>query len=201
MSKNIFGTGAAACVGAECSLDVPESYDLAYLDCYFDVDGQSTTVAGQAAFTITMNPNATPWIQPVAMAITVVDSTDPQLDQMVWFTAVQVHGCFQWLINETTPTAATTRIVPSSKYDPRNRNGCACPVCFDVYSNEANTRQLSLSGFNPNPAGTTARVIVNMHGKSCGSVPPDCVGGPRKPGFKRVPTPVLTGSGRGAIPL
>lgn len=192
--KHPIGTGAAVCSGAECNLDIPESYSLEYLDCYFDIDGQSTTVVGQAAFGLTFDPNAVPWIVPVAVSATVIDSTDPQLDQRAFFTAVGVHGCFQENINETTPTAATTRVWPSDKWDPRNRAGCACPVCWDVYSNAANTRLLTISGFNPNPAGTTARVIVNVYGKACGSLPPDCaVGQATKPRKKRVP-PMVGGS-------
>ncbi len=203
-APRLIGTGAP-CVGAECNLDVPESYALEYLDCYFDIDGQSTTVAGQAPFSLTFDPNAVPWVKPVAVSATVVDSTDPQLDQRVWFTGVGVHGCFQENINEPTPTAATTRMWPSDKWDPRNRAGCACPVCWDLYSNAANTRLLQIYGFNPNPVGTTARVIVNVYGQACGQIPPDCMGGTKKPGKKRVPPMVggsIVGNGRGgsAIP-
>jgi hypothetical protein len=203
------GTGAD-CVGGECDLDVPESYDINHLDCYFDIDGQSVTAAGQTAFTLTFDPNATPWIRPVAVSATVVDSTDPQLDQRVWFTAVGVHGCFQENINEVTPTAATTRMWPNDKWDPRNRNGCACPVCWDPYSNSANTRQLQIIGFNPNPPGTTSRILVNPYGRACGEIPANCrpgrLNGVRNP--KRVPTAGGSlrtpsgGGGRGsAIPV
>jgi hypothetical protein len=193
-APRLFGTGAAPCVGAECNLDVPESYDLEYLDCYFDIDGQSVLAAGQTAFTVTFDPNATPWVIPVAVSSTVIDSVDPQLDQMAFLTGVGVHGCFQENINETTPTAATTRMWPSSKWDPRNRAGCACPICWDIYSNAANTRLLQIFGFNPNPAGTTERIILNVYGAACGGPPADCTGGAKKPRKKRVP-PLVGGSG------
>ncbi len=199
-NQRLFGTGAA-CSGADCDTSQPEKYGLEYLDCYFDVDAQSITVAGGAAGTLLFDPNNTPFMDPVAASITVVDATDPQLDQRVWMTAVNVKGCNQLAVNDIAPTAATTRVIPSDKYDPRNRAGCACPVCWDLYSNAANTRQLSVTVFNPNPAGTTARVIVNVYGKSCGGVPPDC-SAPTPYGRKR--RPLIGGSGfsggpRGAI--
>ena len=189
----LFGTGAEACSGPDC--EQPESFGLDYLDCYFDVDAQSITVAGGANGVLLFDPNSAPWMVPVAFSMTVVDATDPQLDQRVWITAVNIHGCNQWAINNTAPTAAETRIVPSDKYDPRNRAGCACPVCWDVYSNAALTRQLSITVFNPNPAGTTARVIGNVYGKQCGAVPPDCAGGPQQGGRKKRPPVLVGGSG------
>jgi hypothetical protein len=180
----LFGTGAASCPSGDCDTDVPELFGLDYLNCYFDLDGQSITLAGQTGADVIFNPDQ-PFITPVAVSATVVDSTDPQLDQRAWFTAVAIKGCQQENIHQPSPTAATTQFWPSDVWDPRNRAGCACMICWDLYSNTANTRTLRISVFNPNPVGTTERIVVNVHGRPCGGVPADCA--VRKPPYKRVP--------------
>lgn len=205
-SPRLIGTGAP-CVGAECDLNIPETYSLEYLGCYFDLDAMQVTVVGQAAATITMNPQTFSFFSPVAIAVSVVDNGDPQLKQVVDITSVAIRGCFLEAFADTAPTTATTQAIISSMWDPEARSGCACPVCWDCYSNASNSRQLNMTVFNRNPVGTTARVYAAIYGRGILMLPADC-GNPRKPSPRRVPPIGGSGSftngggGRGsAVPL
>lgn len=191
-APRLIGTGAA-CVGAECDLMVPESFSLEYLGCYFDIDAQQVTVAGGASATITMNPTTFSFFSPVAIALSVKDNVDPQLNQNIDVTAVNIRGCALEGFNDGAPTAATTQAIDSELWNPLARSGCACPVCWDCYSNAANSRQLTITVFNRNPAGTTARAKVAIYGRGILMLPADCAN-PRKPPFRRVP-PLTGGSG------
>lgn len=184
-----FGTGACA-----VELDTaPESYDLRYLDCYFDIDGQSNfSVAGQTAFSLTFNPTDQ-WFCPVAVSADVFDATDPNLERELFITGVGIDGCRQEGINTPTPTTATTQGWWTSKWKPRNRDGCACPVCWAPYSNTGTgSRILTVSGFSRYPAGITSQITINTYGRGMSMMPDVCrdVKDPVKPRPRSLPDPV-----------
>lgn len=198
-----FGTG-------DCGVDfstAPESYDMRYLDCYFDIDGQSNfAVAGQTPFSLTFNPTEQ-WFCPVAVSADVFDAADPNLERELFITSVGIDGCRQEGINTPTPTAATTQGWWTSKWKPRNRDGCACPVCWAPYTNTGTgARVLTVSGFSRYPAGISAQITINVYGRGMSCIPDGCGGKDphRKPGPK--PLPGGNGSfrapppGRGSAP-
>lgn len=185
-----------------CDFLQPERWEVEYLDLYYDIDAQSVlTTAGNAAFAVTMAP-VNPWFVPVAIAVTVNDATDMDLDRRAFFTALTVDGCRQLDINNATPTMATTQLIPSDKWDPRARNGCACPIVMAPYTNTGIGSALAvLSGINRNPVGISIMVTVNFYGKMYSSCPKwleevdDKHKRPSKPSCPIPPAPPAAGNG------
>lgn len=187
------------CSAAGCDYMQPERWDMDYLDLYFDMDSQSVlTTAGNAPFTVTMNGTAQ-WFVPVAISITVNDATDMDLDRRVFLSALTVDGCRQWNINVTAPTMATTTLIPSDKFDPRARGGCACPLVMAPYTNVATgTANGVLAGINRNPVGINTMITVTLYGKEYNCCP-KWYEDVRDPG-KRPPNPTRpNGSASGTL--
>lgn len=180
---------ARAGVGGDCGCDFaqPGSYDINHLDQFFDIDAQANfSIAGQAAATITMNP-VDQWFVPVAVSMTVTDATDRGLARAAYVTAVQIDGCRQEGVNTPAPTAATTQVIPSQKWDPLARNGCACPVNWAPYTNQGTgAKLLQIAVFNPNPVGITIAVVINVYGRGFTCMP-SWLEGSRDPHRKPVP--------------
>lgn len=189
-----------------CDYLQPERWDLDYLDLYFDLDAQSVlTTAGNAPFAVTMAP-VDPWFVPVAIAVTVNDATDMDLDRRAFFTALTVDGCRQLDINTTVPTMATTQLIPSDKWDPRARNGCACPIVMAPYTNTGIGSALAvLAGINRNPVGINIMVSVNFYGKKYSCCPKWLEGvadkerRPERPPYRNPNGSVTTGGRRPAF--
>lgn len=170
----------------------PECFDVEHVRCYYEIAASAVlATAAQAAFTVQVQPDNCPFFDPRAVSASVVDGVDPGLPRVARFTDVNIQGCPQEAIRTAAPVAGTTQFWMSFKWDPRERNGCACPVPWGIFSNLANSYPLNIVGFNPHPAGITETVSIEVYG--------DCLNqaGAAGCGARRdMPTLVASAAGR-----
>lgn len=184
--------GAGACSVPKTATH-PECFDVEHVRCYYEIAASAVLAnVGQTAFTIQVQPDNCPFFDPRAVSMSVVDAVDPGLPRVLRLTDVNIQGCPQEAIRTATPTAATTQFWMSFKWDPRERNGCACPVPWGVFSNLANSYPLNVNGFNPHPAGITVTASAEVYG--------DCLNGAAGGCGQRRDMPTLTAPGGRAFP-
>jgi hypothetical protein len=164
--------GIGACGPAGCSLQPDEIYDLDYLGCYYTMLPQAAlNVAAGTAFTLTFN-SVDPFFDPRAISVVVRDFGDKGLERSANFGSVTIDGCRYEGTNVAPLTATSTQFWTSEKWNPRARNGCACPVCWGLFTNSANGYPLVIQGFNPN--AFPIDVIAEVYGESLRCAPDWC---------------------------
>lgn len=139
-------------------------------------------IAGQTSQTIQVEPQNSPWVCPLGIAVKVRDSNDPNVDRAgsVLITSVSVQRCPQLDFDNPDPDATTRQYIVAREWDPDARDGCACRVDWDCFSNLANSYPLRIVVWNDNPAGITVDVSVDIIGEAVDTCYPV-----RKPGTRR----------------
>jgi len=177
-----FGLGAC-----QCSWERPESYKVNDL-CDYERLGAAVTVTGGGTAELAIAPTiGSSWFCPVAIAMIIRDSTDPNLRRMVRVTGVTVAGCPVLPFNTQAPVAGTVNWIDSDEWDPDARDHCACPTprwpCFSV---AALNCPLSITLFSPQPAGISVVAHATLFGRRVGN----CLEGrePQTPNGSSVPT-------------
>jgi hypothetical protein len=161
-SKGRFGAGA--CSTPKTSYD-PRCFDVEHLACHYQIAANAVLAnVGQTIFTVQIEPTNCPVFDPRAVSASMVDAVDPGLPRNMRWTDVSIQDCPQEAIRGKAPTAATTAFWQNFKWDPRERSGCACPVPWGKFTNNANSFPLTLTGFNPHPAGITVTGSVEVYG-------------------------------------
>jgi hypothetical protein len=167
MSANIIHeepVGIGACGTGDCGVDYPSNYDIQFLGCYYNVLPQAVlSVAANTAFSLVFNP-VDPFFTPFAVSAVVRDSTAKDIRRPANFGSVTIDGCRYEGVNTSPLTATSTQFWTSEKWDPTARDGCACPVRWGLFTNQANGYPLTIGGFNPN--AVPIDVIVEIYGKS-----------------------------------
>lgn len=164
--------GIGACGPGGCELGDMDVLDLNYLACYYTVLPQAAlNVAAGTAFTLTFN-SVDPFFDPRAISMVVRDVGDKGLPRVCNVGSVTIDGCRYEGTNVNPLTATSTQFWTSEKWDPSNRNGCACPVCWGLFTNSANGYPLVINGFNPN--AFPIDVIAEVYGESLRCAPSWC---------------------------
>lgn len=174
------GQGSGSMV--ECATGVVYDGSMKTGDlCSFNRLPASVTVAGQASAVVQIEPQNSPWFVPLGIAAKAVDSSDNNLDRSlsVRITDVSVQRCPELDFSDPAPTAATTQFMLVREWDPDARDGCACRVDWDAFSNLANTFPLRITVFNNGPAGSSALVVFDVIGEAVVTCYPK-----RKPGSR-----------------
>jgi len=169
----MFGMGACAC---QEDWELPADYNLDKLRCEYDRLPASILVAGQAFATLIIQPTVgSRDFCPVAWLSTVKDSVDPQLGRSVVITDVTIGPCTLLPFSNRAPVAADFTVagvsfLDTDELDPAARDNCACPTPkWPCFTNAANNCALSITFFNLNPVGITARARVEVLGKAISS--------------------------------
>jgi hypothetical protein len=135
------------------------------------VPAAALAIAGQAAATIQVQPQNSSYFKPYAIAMTVTDAADPGLDRRARVYAASIQGCPQLGVRNTAPTIASTDFFYNDQWDPRNRDGCACPISWGTFSNLSNSFPLEITVLNPHPVGIDIDVSVTLFGLPCHAAP------------------------------
>lgn len=140
-------------------------------------------VAGQTAATIQVEPQNSSWFCPLGVAVKVRNSTDGNVDMAgsVLITSVSVQRCPQLDFDNAAPDATTRQYLVAREWDPDARDGCACRVDWDCFSNLANSWPLRVVIFNDNPAGILVDVSFDVIGEAINA----CAPKGRAPGSRR----------------
>lgn len=177
-------SGGSSDQGLSCGSDLvyDGSMKLGDLCAFNRIPTAVHAVAGQTSATIQIEPQNSPWVCPKGIATKAVDNSDNNLDRglSVWITDVSVQRCPQLDFSDPAPTAATRAYMLVREWDPDARDGCACRVDWDCFSNLANTFPLRVTVFNNGPAGSSVNVIIDVVGEAIVTCYPT-----RKPGSRR----------------
>lgn len=166
--------GAGGCSVPKTAVH-PECFDVEHVRCYYEIAASAVLAnVGQTAWTIQVQPDNCPFFDPRAISFEPVDAIDPGLPRVLRIMNVDIQGCPQEAIRTAAPVAGTTQFFTSTKWDPRERNGCACPVPWGIFSNLANSFPLNIGGFNPHPAGITVSASAAVYGDCLNSAAGGC---------------------------
>lgn len=140
-------------------------------------------IAGQTSAIIQVEPQNSSWFCPLGIAVKVRDSNDPNVDRgnSVLVTDVSVQRCPQLDFSDPAPTAASRQYIVAREWDPDARDGCACRVDWDCFSNLANSFPLRIVVWNDNPAGITVDVSTDVIGEAVNA----CMPTNRAPGARQ----------------
>lgn len=184
-------------IGAGCAISkyedgMPTSYDLDFLDRFYnpDVFGFQNLAAG-ATVAVTANP-LSDYVQPYAVAMVVWAFADVGMPAPAQIYQVQINGCNQlnFLPGALLPATATA-FLPSQLWNPFARGCKACPVTWGPYGNESHRNaQLQMQVGNGNAFAISGLII--SYGVNFDCCPPyttteAIMNGQSKPG--RLPIP------------
>lgn len=138
---------------------------------------ETLVVQGGQAFEMTIEPNKSPWFQPVGVRATITDLRNTDLSHRVLFTAVEINDVPQEPINVTNPTApaaAGDRVKGWWSDDWIDPDNYAVPVSWGWISIESQLNLLKIHGIALGlPPATLALVSVSLYGNPASAPPPE----------------------------
>lgn len=121
--------------------------------------GGAVNLAAMSAFQMSITPQHTQFFEPVAAAVSVIESSNVQVNTRALFTAVAISYTPQEAFHEMCPGPRTVAGILSDMFDPAAQGG-PLPVRWGVFSVAALTHDLQIFGFNPNEVAIDVRWLI-----------------------------------------
>lgn len=154
-----------ACMDGSCdaakSRPVCDSYNINDLDKnYQQIVVVARALAGQQVTTVTFNM-LDQYACPLAISGIARDSSDGQTQRPFMLIQARIRGCVQQPYETPETVQTATAFIDSAELDPTGRSGCACPVNWGCFTNQA-TGSANLQVVLGNPAPSAIPITVKL---------------------------------------